>query len=113
MGSVQNPPLLAGRVRSRSAADNERAPHKDMLRQHLSMDIRMEFQMASGTEPESVVMWFGNRQVAVRSISDRWYGTGQTWWKLDTDDGPYVLRPDDSRRVWALVAVPRSHDFSR
>ncbi len=84
-----------------------------MLRQHLSMNIRVEFQTASGTEPEPAVVWFGNRRVAVRSIADRWYGTGQTWWKLDTDEGPCVLRQDDSRRVWELVAVPRSRNSSR
>jgi hypothetical protein len=38
---------------------------------------------------------------------DRWYGTHQRWWKLDTEDGLYVLRRDDRSGEWELAAVTR------
>jgi hypothetical protein len=72
------------------------------------MDIRVEFGAATAAgEPEPVFVWFGKRRLAVRAVLDRWYGTNRRWWKLDTEDGQYVLRRDDNTGEWELAAVPR------
>jgi len=72
-----------------------------------AMDIRVEYEQGPTGEPEPAVVWFGSRRLVVRAIVDRWWGNHQRWWKLDTDDGPYVLRRDDSGQ-WEIAAVPRS-----
>ncbi|HXD39823.1 MAG TPA: hypothetical protein VN649_04635 [Ramlibacter sp.] len=71
------------------------------------MDIRVEYEAGLAGELEPAVVWFGSRRLAVRAILDRWYGTNRRWWKLDTDDGPYVLRRDEGGQ-WDLAAVPRT-----
>lgn len=78
----------------------------DANRTH-AMDIRVEYEAGVAGEPEPAVVWFGSRRLAVRAIVDRWYGTDRRWWKLDTDDGLYVLRRDDDSGEWELAAVPR------
>ena len=72
------------------------------------MEIRVESRAAAPGELEPEVVWFGSRRVAVRSVVDRWYGTHQRWWKVDTDDGLYVLRRDDVSQEWQLAAITRS-----
>ena len=72
------------------------------------MDIRVEYQPGPTGELEPAVVWFGQRRVTVRAILDRWYGADRSWWKLDTADGPYVLRRDDDSGQWELAAVPRA-----
>ena len=62
------------------------------------MEIRVEYQEGLGGEPEPAVVWFGERRLAVQAITDRWYGTDRRWWKLQTEDGLYVLRRDDAQR---------------
>ena len=72
------------------------------------MEIRVEYQAGLGGEPEPAVVWFGERRLAVQTITDRWYGTDRRWWKLQTEDGLYVLRRDDASGEWELAAVSRS-----
>lgn len=72
------------------------------------MDIRVEYEPGFAGEPEPAVVWFGSRRLPVHAILDRWYGSDRRWWKLQTDDGPYVLRHDDASDQWELAAVPRS-----
>jgi hypothetical protein len=72
------------------------------------MGIRVEYEAGLAGEPEPAVVWFGSRRLVVRAIVDRWYGAAHRWWKLETDDGPYILRRDDSQGTWELAAVPRS-----
>ena len=71
------------------------------------MAIRVESQAAATGELEPAVIWFGSRRVAVLSVVDRWYGPHQRWWRVDTEDGLYVLRRDDSSGEWDLAAVTR------
>lgn len=71
------------------------------------MEIRVECQPEASGEPEPAVVWFGNRRVPVRSIVDRWYGSHQRWWKVETEDGLYVLRRDETSGEWDLAAVTR------
>jgi hypothetical protein len=54
-------------------------------------------------EPQAI--WFGSRRVDVRAIIDRWYGTDRQWWKVETDEGAYVLRLDEANATWELAAV--------
>ena len=60
-----------------------------------------------GANPSAVV-WFGERRLAVQTITDRWYGTDRRWWKLQTEDELYVLRRDDASGEWEAAAVARS-----
>jgi hypothetical protein len=71
------------------------------------MDIRVECRADASGALEPQVVWFGARRVLVRSVVDRWYGTQQRWWKVDTDDGLYVLRLDEAAQVWDLAAIVR------
>lgn len=54
---------------------------------------------------EPRIIWFGSRRVDVRAITDRWYGSGRQWWKVETDEGAYVLRLDEAAATWELAAV--------
>jgi hypothetical protein len=71
------------------------------------MDIRVECRADPSGTLEPHVVWFGARRVLVRSVVDRWYGPGNRWWKVDTEDGLYVLRLDESAQAWDLAAVVR------
>jgi hypothetical protein len=54
---------------------------------------------------EPQVIWFGARRVDVRGVVDRWYGSNQRWWKVETDEGFYIVRLDEATRAWELAAV--------
>jgi len=67
------------------------------------VDIQLELE---GDEPRAV--WFGRRRVPVHAVLDRWYAPGMLWWKVATDEGPYILRRALPDGLWELAAVPRS-----
>jgi hypothetical protein len=67
--------------------------------------VRVETTAAEAGELEPSVIWFGSRRVEVRAVSDRWDGATQRWWKVETDEGSYVLRYDQPGGTWALAAV--------
>jgi len=71
------------------------------------MDLRVECDLGPSAELEPTVIWFGSRRVAVQSIIDRWYGSGDRWWKVATEEGTYVLRREESSGTWVLAAVVR------
>ena len=52
-------------------------------------------------------IWFGSRRVEVRAVTDRWFGADQRWWKVETADGTYIVRLDQSSDGWELAAVVR------
>jgi hypothetical protein len=54
---------------------------------------------------EPRVIWLGSRRVEVLAIIDRWYGTDRQWWKVETDEGVYVLRLDETNATWEVAAV--------
>lgn len=61
--------------------------------------------------PEPRLVWFGERAVPVRAVVDRWWGARHRWWKVDTDEGQYILRLDEATREWELAAVVGKQDF--
>lgn len=65
--------------------------------------------MATGANgsADPAVIWFGARRVEVRAVTDRWFGSDQRWWKIDTVDGTYIVRLDESTDTWELAAVVR------
>lgn len=71
------------------------------------MELRVDCTAGHGGEPEPAVIWFGARRVDVRAIVDRWWGAQQRWWKVQTDEGFYVLRRDQPGDVWVLAAIAR------
>ena len=56
------------------------------------MDLRVECEEGASGTVEPAVIWFGSRRVPVRAVVDRWYGSHHRWWKVETDEGAYVLR---------------------
>ena len=70
--------------------------------------LRVDCSASSPTHvAEPVVLWFGARAVEVQAVMDRWYGDHQRWWKVDTVDGPYIVRLDEVSGSWELAAVVR------
>ena len=68
--------------------------------------IHVECIASPGQEsPEPAVLWFGARRVDVLSVTDRWYGTQQRWWKVETAEGCYVVRLGEASGTWELAAV--------
>jgi len=57
--------------------------------------------------PDPAVIWFGSRRVKVSAVTDRWFGSDQRWWKVETVDGLYIVRLDESTATWELAAVVR------
>ena len=68
-----------------------------------AVELRVE------TDPQSdpAVVWFGRRRLDVAAVLDRWWGPGMGWWKVQTADGPYILRRALPDGAWELAAVPR------
>jgi hypothetical protein len=56
---------------------------------------------------DPAVIWFGARRVEVRAVTDRWFGSDQRWWKVETVDGTYIVRLDEATGTWELAAVVR------
>ncbi|AKJ28365.1 hypothetical protein [Caldimonas brevitalea] len=72
------------------------------------MDIRVQCAPGEHGEDDPQVVWFGQRELPVLAVLDRWYGREHRWWKVDTADGQYVLRREDATGVWELAAVTRT-----
>jgi hypothetical protein len=71
------------------------------------MALKVDCSPGHAGDPEPAAVWFGRRKVEVVAILDRWWGTGMRWWKVDTAEGPYVLRLDQRSGDWDLAAIPR------
>jgi hypothetical protein len=71
----------------------------------MELQVECAAQDSGGLDPQ--VVWFGARRVPVLAVVDRWYGPRQRWWKVDTEDGLYVLRLDEASGTWELAAVVR------
>ena len=64
-------------------------------------------ELDADAQADPAVVWFGSRRLPVLAVLDRWWGPGMRWWKVETDDGPYILRRSEHDRQWELAAVPR------
>lgn len=71
------------------------------------MALTVECKPGHAGDPEPSAIRFGQRRVEVLDILDRWWGTGMRWWKVDTAEGPYVVRLDQRTGEWELAAIPR------
>jgi hypothetical protein len=70
--------------------------------------VRVECIAFAGDRPgDPAVIWFGARRVEVYAVTDRWFGSDQRWWKVETGDGTYIVRLDESSGGWELAAVVR------
>jgi hypothetical protein len=105
LGNVTFPIILRDVQDVLTATDAELV---DCMRFMASRMIHVECS-ASGTEEsmDPTVIWFGARRVAVCSVTDRWYGSDQRWWKVETAEGFYIVRLDELSRTWELAAVAR------
>jgi len=46
---------------------------------------------------------FGERVEEIRSVEDRWYSPGATYFRVVVESGDrYILRHDDAQDVWTL-----------
>ena len=71
------------------------------------MALRVDTAAGLNGDPEPSVLWFGARRVEVTAILDRWWGPGMRWWKVETADGPYIVRKGTDAADWELAAVVR------
>ena len=70
--------------------------------------IRVECTVSSNKDAaDPMAIWFGARRVEVRAVTDRWHGSNQRWWKVETIDGIYIVRLDELTLTWELAAVVR------
>jgi hypothetical protein len=75
--------------------------------------IRVECAASGLGAADPAVIWFGTRRVEVRAVTDRWFGSDQRWWKVETSDGSYVLRLEESTGSWDLAAALRQSSDGR
>lgn len=72
------------------------------------MTIRVECQSGYRGEREPLAFWLGERRVAVRAVTDRWFAPQQRWFRVDADDDSmYVLRHDEASGNWEIAAYRR------
>lgn len=71
----------------------------------MSITVEVDPDESDPRERAPRAICFGGRRVPVVGVLDRWYGRQHTWWKLQTDEGAYVLVHDESRWTWDLAAV--------
>lgn len=51
---------------------------------------------------------FGERNIEVTEVQDRWHGPDHRYFKILGDDGAtYILRRDDEADVWELTSYQR------
>ena len=68
----------------------------------------MECYSGYGGELEPSAFWLGERRLAVRALTDRWYAPQQRWFRVEADDGSmYVLRHDEASGNWEIAAYRR------
>ena len=72
------------------------------------MTIRVECRSGYRGEREPLAFWLGERRVAVRAVTDRWFAPRQRWFRVDADDDSmYVLRHDEASGNWDIAAYRR------
>jgi hypothetical protein len=65
--------------------------------------VRVESYAAYKSDERPLRVQFGERVEEVRSVEDRWYSPGATYFRVVVESGDrYILRHDDAQDVWTL-----------
>jgi hypothetical protein len=65
--------------------------------------VKVECYAGYKGEERPVRVLFGERVEEVRSVEDRWYSPGATYFRVVVEGGDrYILRHDDAQDVWTL-----------
>lgn len=72
--------------------------------------LRVETYSGYKADERPLRFWLGGRSYEVREVLDRWYGPGDTWFRVRAEDGcHYVLRHRHfgEEDFWSLEAFRR------
>jgi hypothetical protein len=65
--------------------------------------VKVECYAGYKGEERPVRVLFGERAEEIRSVEDRWYSPGATYFRVVAESGDrYILRHDDAQGVWTL-----------
>jgi hypothetical protein len=65
--------------------------------------VKVESYAGHKSDERPLRVQFGERVEEVRSVEDRWYSPGATYFRVVVDSGDrYILRHDDAQDVWTL-----------
>jgi len=65
--------------------------------------VRVESYAGYKSDERPMRVQFGERVEEVRSVEDRWYSPGATYFRVVVESGDrYILRHDDAQDVWTL-----------
>jgi hypothetical protein len=65
--------------------------------------VKVECYAGHKSDERPVRVQFGERVEKVRSVEDRWYSPGATYFRVVVESGDrYILRHDDAQDVWSL-----------
>jgi hypothetical protein len=65
--------------------------------------VKVECYAGYKGEERPVRLQFGERVEEVRSVEDRWYSPGATYFRVVVESGDrYILRHNDAQDVWTL-----------
>jgi hypothetical protein len=65
--------------------------------------VKVECYAGYKGEERPVRVLFGERVEEIRSVEDRWYSPGATYFRVVAEGGDrYILRRDDAQDVWTL-----------
>lgn len=63
----------------------------------------MECYAGYKSDERPVRVLFGERAEEIRSVEDRWYSPGATYFRVVVESGDrYILRHDNAQDVWTL-----------
>jgi len=73
----------------------------------------MVLQVRTQDDGEPTSFRLGRNDYKVIAVSDRWFGSGTTFHKVEASDGNiYILRRDDVSEVWTLESFRAQVNFS-
>jgi hypothetical protein len=74
--------------------------------------VRVECYSGHKAEERPMRVEIGQQMIEVRSVEDRWYSPGATFFRVLLITGErYVLRRDDAQDVWTLEAFRAPERF--
>jgi hypothetical protein len=73
--------------------------------------VRVESYAGYKSDERPLRVQFGERVEEVRSVEDRWYSPGATYFRVVVESGDrYILRHDDAQDVWTLEGFRGARD---